>query len=218
MKDIILIAPPAAGKGTQSAILEEKYGMNHISTGDLLREVAGNGTEFGNKIAALMNSGALVDDETMAQMLKDKIISFNNDKSIIFDGFPRNIKQADILEELLTSLNRKLGYVIYLEIDKEEAKRRIVGRISCPKCGAIFNLYNPDIMPKVAGICDRCGGELIHRDDDNEETFNKRFDTYMEKTAPLIEYYENKKLLYRVNSGITKEFTSEQVEKIINEV
>jgi len=217
MKDIILIAPPAAGKGTQSAILEEKYGLNHISTGDLLREVANSGTELGKKITEIMNSGALVDDDTMAQMLKEKIQSFTNDKAIIFDGFPRNVKQADILEELLTSLNRKLGYVILLEIDKEEAKKRIVGRVSCPSCGAVFNIYSPETQPKVEGICDRCGDKLVHRDDDNEEAFNKRFDTYMEKTAPLIEYYQNKGLLYRVNSGISKDYTSEQVEKIINE-
>jgi adenylate kinase len=213
-KNIIFIAPPAAGKGTQSAFLEEKYGLAHISTGELLREVASNGTEFGNKIADLINNGIFVDDKTMADMLKTKIESIDSNTGIIFDGYPRNVNQADTLNEILESVNRKVDYVIYLNISKDRAMKRTLGRLTCSSCGSIFNIYSDTF--KTEGLCNNCNGKLERRDDDTEERFNVRFDTFLEKTQPLIDYYKGKGLLHEVEAQVKREDTFALIEKVLN--
>ena len=214
MKNIVFIAPPAAGKGTQSDFIKDKYHMVHISTGDLLREVAGNGTDFGNQITELISNGILIEDELMARMIQSKIESLGNTNGIILDGFPRNIKQADMLDSMMKSLNQKIDYVIYLDISREEAMKRTLGRVSCPSCGAVYNEYG-DIF-KAMGFCNKCSTKLEKRTDDNEETFNHRFDTYLEKTKPVIDYYKLKGILYIVDSGVNKDYTFSQIQKIIS--
>ena len=133
------------------------------------------------------------------------------------DGFPRNIEQAKHYEEILTNLNKDLGYVIVLDIDKEVAKNRIIGRVSCPNCGSVFNELIEETKPLVSGICDKCGSKLIKRADDNAETFEKRFDTYLIKTQPLIDYYDKKNILYHVNTTLGKENTFKQIEDIMRD-
>ncbi len=214
MMNIIFIAPPAAGKGTQSEILKEKYNLEHISTGDLLREVASSGSELGNQIQDIMNKGELVSDELMVELLKSKIESLVDTKGIIFDGFPRTIKQAEMLDNLLKSLNQSIDYVLCLEIEKEMAMRRALGRVTCPECNSIYNLYTSTF--KKDNHCNKCGSMLEKRQDDTEEKFINRFDTYLEKTKPLIEYYNNKNLLYNIKCCEEKEDTFKQIEAIIN--
>lgn len=217
MKNIILIAAPAAGKGTQAEMLKEKYGYAHISTGDLLREVAASGTPFGEEIKAIMTSGALVSDEIVFKLLEDKINSLDQNQGYILDGFPRNVNQAIKYDELLTKLNRELGAVVVIDIDKEVLMKRVVGRRQCRECGAIYNIYNPEITPKTEGVCDKCGGEVYQRDDDNLESFENRYSTYLEKTAPLIDFYKEKGVLEVVKSNDNKLDTFSKIESIINE-
>ncbi|MDD3187112.1 MAG: nucleoside monophosphate kinase [Bacilli bacterium] len=211
MKSIILIAPPSAGKGTVSNIIKEKYNMAHISTGDLLREAAKDNLE----IKETLEKGLLVTDEVVLELLKNRITKEDCANGYILDGFPRTISQAIAYEKILEDLKREIGCVVYLEIDKETAKKRVVGRISCPQCGAIYNEYFDKMKPQVENICDKCGTELTRRTDDNEETFNKRFDTYMEKTSPLIDYYDKLGLLNRVSSNQGSSEAALEIENLI---
>ncbi len=189
MKNIIFIAPPAAGKGTQAKFISKEYNIPHIATGDLLREEIEKNTEIGIQIKEDMDKGNLVSDSILESILKNKLSTCKN--GFILDGYPRNISQAKILEEILKELNQDLGVVIYLDIDKKLALNRALGRITCPKCGASFNEIIENSKPKNIGICDYCNSTLVKRSDDNEESFLNRFDTYLNKTKELIDYYND---------------------------
>ncbi len=217
MKNIILIAAPAAGKGTQAELLKEKYGYIHISTGDLLREISNSGSQLGEEVKAIMTSGALVSDEIVFKLLEDKINSLDPNQGYILDGFPRNVNQALKYDELLTKLNRDLGVVVVIDIDKDTLMKRIVGRRQCKGCGAIYNIYSEEMLPKQEGICDKCGRELYQREDDNLESFENRYRTYLDKTQPLIDFYQTKKVLKLVKSRDDKFDTLKQIEDIISE-
>ena len=198
MKNIIFIAPPAAGKGTQSKLVSTEYNIPHISTGDLLREEVSKGTKLGKSIQKEMESGALVSDEVITTLLKNRITSPDCKNGYILDGYPRTLNQAKIYKELLQELNYNPGVVIFFDIDKKRALERTISRIVCPSCGASYNLVNEELKPKKEGICDRCKGELKVRADDTEEVFVTRFDTYIKSTKDLIKYYENEGLLHRI--------------------
>lgn len=208
--NIIFIAPPAAGKGTQSELLCSKYNMNHISTGDLIRETINSNNEKSSELKEIIEQGKLVSDEFILELVKDKV---NQNGDFIFDGFPRNIKQAKLFDELLNSLNKKVDYVIYLSVDKELAANRILGRLSCLKCGRVYNDQIEESKPKNIDLCDDCNIELTKRTDDNIETFNKRFDTYMNETSPILDYYKDK--IYEINSNQDKYEIFNQIESII---
>lgn len=208
--NIILIAPPAAGKGTQSELICNKYDIKHISTGDLIRTVINSNNEKSIELKKTIEQGKLVSDEFVLDLIKDEIKDGN---SYIFDGFPRTINQAKLFDELLEKLNEKIDYVIYLDINKEMASKRILGRLSCSNCGKVYNDQIEESMPKINGICDDCNIELSKRNDDNEETFNKRFDTYMSETKPLLDYYKDR--LYIVDSSLNKYEIFKQIENII---
>ena len=216
MKNIIFIAPPAAGKGTMSEVLIEKYGYKHISTGDILRSMARVEDEFGKELSAMLSSGTLVPDEIVYEALKRRLLMNDLDDGFILDGFPRNILQAREYDKILESLNKDLGVVIYLDTPRDVLEKRIVGRRICPKCGATFNVLTGVNTPKVDGICDKCGEKLYQREDDNIESFNTRYETFLEKTYPVVEYYEEKKVLYRVTS-IDVDNTIREIEAIIND-
>ena len=201
MKNIILIAAPAAGKGTLSDLLVKKYDYIHISTGDLLREVSKENTELGQKIAKMLQNGELVTDEIVFELLENKLCQV--DKPYILDGFPRTLNQAYKYDELIQKLNKDLGIVVVLNCDYEILKKRIVGRYLCKDCGSIYNTLTGVNTPKQEGICDNCGGDLYKRSDDNEESFKTRYETYLEKTKPLIDFYEKKGNLYYINSQTT---------------
>ena len=213
MQDIILIAPPAAGKGTQAKLLSSKYQIPHISTGDLLRAATG---ELGDIVKKTMESGALVSDDLVLKLLEERISKEDCQNGYILDGFPRNVSQAESYMKLLEKLNRPLGYVIYLDASKEVTQKRIVGRLTCPTCGAVYNDQIDDNKPKKFGTCDICNGPLTKRSDDNLETFEKRYQTYMTETYPLLDYFRSKGKLFTVGSGISKERTLSEIEKIIN--
>lgn len=213
MTNIIFIAPPAAGKGTQSDLLKTRYNYAHISSGDLLREIAATDTDLGREVNDKISQGILIEDELMLSLFRQKIESLGNVPGVIFDGFPRTLKQAEMLDALLNELGQAIDYVIYLEIDRDMAMRRALGRITCPVCNAIYNVYNDTFIKE--GSCNKCESQLEHRTDDNEETFIKRFNTYLEKTKPVMEYYKQKDLLHNVKCCEEKEDTFNQIESII---
>ena len=219
MKSIILIAAPAAGKGTEAAILKEEYNMPHISTGDLLRAAREDGSERAKIIAKHQDEGSFVPFEIVMELLKERITEPDCDNGYILDGFPRDVKQADAYAEILKETGKDLGLVIVIDIDKHLAASRIAGRLSCPKCKAVYNLTSDDkeLLPEVEGICNKCGSKLVKRADDNEETYMERYNTYLEKTAPLIEYYEKLGVVKYVDGNKGKDFTHEQIVKILGE-
>lgn len=212
MKNIILIAAPAAGKGTLSELLVEKYGYIHISTGDLLREASKEKSELGEKISTMLKNGELVSDEIVFELLENKLKVV--DKPYILDGFPRTINQAYKYDELITKLNKSLGIVVALNCDYDILKNRIVGRWLCKECGSIYNTLTGVNTPKEENICDKCGGELYKRSDDNEESFKTRYETYLEKTKPLIDFYQEKGNLHYVNSE-TKDIMLKEIEDLL---
>lgn len=204
MKNIIFLAPPAAGKGTLSEMLVNKYGYGHISTGDLLREEIKNQTEIGKQAEDLIKQGKFVSDDVIIELISNRITKPDCENGYILDGFPRTLVQAEKYDELLKELGKDLGVVIYINIDKEMAMKRACSRITCPKCGKIYNKYSNEMKPKVEGICDDCGVELTQRSDDSEETFIKRFDEYVNKTMPLFDYYKNKGVLKTIEAHESK--------------
>ena len=216
MRNIILIAAPAAGKGTLSEMLVEKYNYAHISTGDLLRDASKEETELGKKISEMLQSGALVTNEIVFDLLEKRLMKDDTNNGYILDGFPRTLEQAEMYDETIKKLNKDLGVVIVLEADYETLEKRIVGRMLCEDCGSVYNTLTGVNTPKVDGICDKCGGKLYKRSDDNAESFKTRYETYIEKTKPLIDFYKEKGNLHFVNSE-SKEDMLKDVEEILND-
>lgn len=187
-KTIIFLGPPGAGKGTQSQLLKERDGFVQISTGDILREAVKSQTPLGIEAKKFMDEGKLVPDELIINLIAEKLEELEN-KNIIFDGFPRTVKQAEALKELLIKKGRKIDAVILFLISDEEIIKRLSGRRVCPNCGTVYHvIYNP---PKDDNVCDKCGTPLIQRDDDKEEVIKKRLEVYHQQTAPLIDYYKD---------------------------
>ena len=208
--NIILIAPPAAGKGTQSELICRKYQINHISTGDLLREVTSKDDDKSREIKELMNKGMLISDDIILELIEDKIKS---DEGFVFDGFPRTLNQAVSFDNLLSKLGKKIDYVIYLTVDKDIAMQRIAGRYVCPKCNNVYNFKTNEEIT----ACKNCGESLIKRKDDNVETFEQRYEVYMKETFPIIDYYREKGILFEIDSSMPVEEAFNQIEKIIGE-
>ena len=213
MKNVIFIAPPAAGKGTQSELLVSEYNYNHISTGDLLREKQNDGSELGNHIKELLSTGCLIDDDIVTTLLKERLKNITG--PFILDGYPRNIKQAIILQIILSDLDKKIDAVIYLNVDETTAMKRALGRITCPNCNRNYNKYDEALKPKNEDMCDYCNIKLISRSDDNEETFKVRFNNYIKNTKPLLDYYEKKNLLYIIDNKKTPEEMFESIKEVI---
>jgi len=218
MKNIIFIAPPAAGKGTQAKLVSDEYNIPHISTGDLLREEMANDTEIGKSIKSDMEKGNLVSDEVITTLLKARITKSDCLNGFILDGYPRNLAQAKIFNKLLEELNINNSYVIFFDIDRQTALNRMLSRIVCGNCGASYNLMIDGLKPQKENICDRCNSELKTRKDDTEEVFINRFDTYLNSTKDLIEYYNNLGLLYKVDV-LDKDVNTifEEVKEILND-
>lgn len=200
--NIILLGPPGVGKGTIAKMLVERYGIAHISTGDILRNAAAEPTEEGARLKALLASGALVSDGEMNELVCNRLSKEDCRKGFLLDGYPRTIPQAEALDEILESMDAALDMVAAVEVPEEEIIKRLSARRVCPKCGKPYNLdFSP---PKREGVCDACGSKLVLRDDDKPETIRKRLQVYVQQTAPLAEYYRNKKLLF-VARGLTSE-------------
>lgn len=213
MKNIIFIAPPASGKGTQSNLLVKKYGYNHISTGNLLSSEVASESKLGKEIAEIINSGNFVSNDIVTSLLENKLIETK--EPYAFDGYPRNLEQAKSLDELLNKLNIKPCLAIYLNVSEEEAIRRVVGRLKCPNCNRTYNKFAKELQPELEGICDDCNIELVNREDDTEETFKIRYKNYIKNTIPLLNYYKNKEMLYIVEDPVNPTMTLEEIENVI---
>lgn len=194
---LILLGPPGAGKGTQAANIVKKYNIPHISTGDIFRKNIKEGTDLGLKAKEYMDKGLLVPDDLVVAIVKDRLTEEDCKKGFLLDGFPRTVAQADSLDAELNTLNYELDKVINIDVDKEELIERAVGRRVCKDCGATYHVkFRPS---KVEGKCDECGGELIQRKDDTEETVTRRIEVYLEQTEPLIDYYGKKGILLNID-------------------
>jgi len=195
--NLILLGPPGAGKGTQAQKIVETYHIPQISTGDILRSAVKEGTPLGKEARAFMDRGQLVPDEVVIGIIEERLRAPDCQSGFILDGFPRNISQADALQSLLAKIGKSIDHVINIEVDFEELVRRLTGRRTCKNCGAMFHiLFQP---PKEEGKCDRCGGPLYQRTDDHEETIRTRLKEYEKQTAPLVDYYQKKKLLRSID-------------------
>ena len=209
MKNIIFIAPPAAGKGTHSKKLVDKYNYVHISTGDMLREVIASGSELGLEVKSIIDQGKLVSDELIIRLINSKLSDIKG-KPFILDGFPRTLSQAESLDSIVDNDYE----VIYLDIDKETAIKRIEGRLTC-SCGASYNINEAVFRPQVEGICDKCGSKLVKRDDDNALAFAVRYDTFLENTKPLYEYYEKKNKLHVIDVNKDASEIFDEISRIV---
>ena len=198
MKNIILIAPPAAGKGTQSKLISAEYNIPHISTGDLLRDEVVSGSALGLMLKQEMDRGGLISDDTIVNLLRDRITQVDCNNGYILDGYPRNVNQAIIYENMIQELGKSVGTVIFMDIDKEITIKRTLSRMVCTACGASYNKEVPELKPRNDGFCDKCGHNLQVRSDDSLETAYARYNTYIASTSPLIEYYRNKGILKEI--------------------
>ncbi len=192
----VLLGAPGSGKGTQGVVLSKKYDIPQVSTGDLLRAAVSAGSELGQKAKTAMDAGALVSDEIVIGLIKERLAEDDAKNGYILDGFPRNIAQAEALDSMLSELNQPLQGVILLDVAFDELLQRLTGRRTCKDCGAIYNIHLSP--PKVDGHCDACGGELFQRADDNEETIGNRLNVYQQQTAPLIDFYKKQDKLYKI--------------------
>lgn len=196
--NIILMGPPAAGKGTQSERIVGKYQIPHISTGDMFRAAIAAKTPLGVKASEYINAGKLVPDEVTIGLVEERLSQDDCKKGFLLDGFPRTIPQAEALDALLAKMGRKITHVILLEADDKVLTSRIVARRVCPKCGASYNLETK--KPKVEGVCDNCGSKLIQRKDDTAEAFEVRLDSYAKQTYPIAEHYQKQGVLSRIDA------------------
>ena len=210
---VVLLGAPGAGKGTQCKRIVDKYGLLHLSSGDILRQERAAETELGRKAQSYMDSGGLVPDEVIVEMMAGAI-SKSPQSGFVLDGFPRTVEQAVGLDKLLALTGKKIDVVVNLKIADEEVAARMTGRRSCPECGAVYHIEN--LKPKVEGKCDKDGTELIQRPDDNLEVVQSRLKTYHEQTEPVVDYYKNNGTVYGIDSGESADEVSELIFKRLN--
>lgn len=200
---IIMLGAPGAGKGTQAKMIADKYGVPHISTGDIFRANIKNGTELGMEAKKYMDQGLLVPDELTVRILLDRVAQDNCKNGYVLDGFPRTIPQAEVLDSELTKLGDHIDYAINVDVPDENIVKRMSGRRACLTCGATYHIEH--VPPKKEGICDVCGSELVLRDDDKPETVKNRLNVYHEQTQPLIDFYTEKGVLKTVDGTVPME-------------
>lgn len=213
---IILLGPPGAGKGTQAKKMAERLRLVHISTGDILRQNVSSNTDLGKEAKSYMEKGALVPDELVTRMLSERINQPDVKKGFILDGYPRNLNQAEALDEILKQKNMSIDLVIYLDTSDPVIMQRLTGRLVCKTCGANFHIKN--MPPKKQGICDYCAGKLYQRSDDKEETIKARLEVYQKESAPLIQYYQKKEKLSRVLADEEADIVLEKMIRLIETV
>ena len=212
-KNIILMGPPGAGKGTLAKQLMSAYDLVHISTGDMFREAIKAGTELGKLAKSYIDHGDLVPDEVTIGIVKERLGQDDCAKGFLLDGFPRTLPQAEALKKLSMEVNRPIEVVINLDCDNQELIRRISGRRVCKNCGAPYHVVT--LKPKVEGVCDICGGPLYQRADDNEEALKVRLEHYVQSTKPLLDFYANEGLLKSFDSLVGKELLFDQVSEFL---
>ena len=211
--NLLIIGAPGAGKGTVSDRIIKDYELVHVSTGDMLREAVKNGTPVGLQAQGYMNRGELVPDEVIHDIIVERLSRDDVDAGFLFDGYPRTKNQAVDLDEILKHLDKKVDCVIDLDIDDEDLIKRITGRRLCPDCGEIYNIYYKP--SKVEGVCDKCGGTLIQRKDDNPDSLKIRLEEYHKNTQPVIEYYEKMDIVRHVDASMSKDEVYDSVKNIL---
>ncbi|ANY74227.1 adenylate kinase [Paenibacillus ihbetae] len=211
--NILFMGPPGAGKGTQAEHIVNEFGIPHISTGDAFRLAIKQGTPVGVKAKEYIDQGLLVPDDVTIGIVEERLQQSDCEKGFLLDGFPRTLSQAEALDEILARLNTGLDHVINLKVDRDKLLARLTGRRICKSCGSTYHvIFNP---PKQEGICDKCGGELYQRSDDNEESVGIRLDEYINKTAPLLTFYENKGLLRQIDGDQEIDAVSAQIASLL---
>lgn len=215
--NLILLGPPGAGKGTQARILEEKFGLVQLSTGDLLRAAVAAGTEAGKAAQAVMQAGGLVSDDIVVAILKDRLQDDDVKKGVIFDGFPRTTAQAETLDALLAEQGQTINAAISMEVDDEAMVERVSGRYTCATCGEGY--HDSFKQPAQEGVCDKCGStEFKRRADDNAETVRDRLTAYHAETAPLINFYDQKESLTKIDAMAPIDAVTAQMGAIVEQV
>lgn len=207
--NLVLMGLPGAGKGTQAEKIVEKFNIPHISTGDMFRAAMKEGTELGLKAKSFIDKGELVPDDVTIGIVRERLGKNDTDKGFLLDGFPRTVAQAEALEEILKQLNKKIDYVINIDVDRSILMERLTGRRICKNCGATYHLvFNP---PKEEGVCDKCGGELYQRADDNAETVGNRLEVNVKQSKPLLDFYESKGYLRNING-------QQEIDKVFEDI
>lgn len=211
---LVFLGPPGAGKGTQAKSVAKRYGIPHISTGDILREAVKNETPLGLKAREYIDNGSLVPDDVVVGVVAEKLASIAD--GFLLDGFPRTVPQAEALGAILEESGGKLDNVVYFDLDEDTVVKRLLGRRTCGSCGANYNIEA--MPPKAEGVCDRCGGELYQRDDDKPEVVRERLAVYGEETAPLMGYYKERGLLSELAAGKSVDEVRDELERHLSEV
>jgi len=207
---LVFIGPPGIGKGTYASMISRKYGIPHISTGDIFREEIAKGTELGKKVKEYVEKGLLVPDEIVIEVVKQRLSQPDCQKGFILDGFPRTLKQAEALDQITT-----IDAAILFEAPLEVIIERVSGRLVCPKCGAVYHIkWRP---PKRPGICDVCGSQLVRREDDRPEVVRRRYEIYKQTFGPIIDYYRRKGILIEINAAREAEEVVADLERILRE-
>lgn len=210
---LVLMGLPGAGKGTQAERIVEKYGIPHISTGDMFRAAIKEETPLGLEAKSYMDAGNLVPDEVTIGIVRDRLSKQDCEKGFLLDGFPRTVAQAEALEEITKELDRKIDYVLNISVDSDHLMQRLTGRRICQTCGSTYHvIFNP---PKVEGVCDKDGGTLIQRQDDNEETVRNRLDVNMKQAKPLLDFYGDKGYLKNINGDQDIDKVFQDIDQLI---
>ena len=213
--NLILLGPPGAGKGTQAVKIVEKYNIPHISTGDIFRANIKNGTELGMRAKEYMDKGELVPDDLVCEIATSRLLEDDCKDGFLLDGFPRTVYQAEKLDAFLTEHGKKVDKVLDIAVEKEELMTRLIGRRVCKACGATYHVTN--MPPKKEGVCDKCGGELMQRADDTEETVANRIEVYNSQTMPLVEYYEKAGNIAHIDGAIGLENVFNHIVSVLGE-
>lgn len=212
--NLLLFGAPGSGKGTQAERLRDRLSLQHVSTGDLLRDAVARGTELGKKVEGIMAAGELVSDEIVLELIREAVENVRADdtkKGWILDGYPRTMVQAKELNGLLTDIGEAIDCVVVLEVDRDAVISRLSSRRSCPECKAVYNVLNKP--PAVEGKCDKCGGGLVHRKDDQPETIANRLDVFQDQTAPILDFYEDKVALHRIDGNMPVDDVTAAIER-----
>lgn len=210
---IIFLGPPGAGKGTQAVSVAQRYGIPQISTGNILRDAIQKGTSLGKEAKSYSERGELAPDNIVIGIIKERLRHPDSRGGYLLDGFPRNIKQAEALSMMIKDLGETISHVVSFELDEKEIVRRLSGRRSCPHCHTVYQIF--DNPPRKEGICDQCGQRLVQREDDREETIQRRLRVYKDETEPLLSYYKNKELLVRVDAAGSVEDVFERLRGVL---
>ncbi len=213
---LVLLGPPGSGKGTQAERLTDKLGLTHLSTGDILREAVKNGSELGAKAESFMKAGEFVPDELIIDMITTKMEETSNDSGFMLDGFPRNLVQAQKLDEIFKESSLTIDQVIYLNVPRAELAKRLSGRFYCPTCNAGYNY--PVHLPKNDGVCDNDGEKLLRRADDEENVVQKRLEVYAKQTSPLEGYYRGQGLLVEIAADSDPDEVTQQIINSVSKV